>query len=144
MRCPSASEWRCEVWCTQGRKSFTNELGVGRGNPVQELVACIQQTDLLLAQLDNIRQTVRFAHFLKISLVQHIFTRVRAASLFAQKAFRDAEFPQTAPNPRFAGNSMTGSEALSGTNSEKRGVPSRTGGGREFWKCSGSLKCLEL
>ena len=27
--------------------------------------------------------------------------------------------------------------------SEKRGVPSRTGG-REFWKCSGSLKCLEL
>ena len=34
-------------------------------------------------------------------------------------------------------------EALSGTTSEKRGVPSRIGG-REFWKCSGSLKCLEL
>ena len=34
-------------------------------------------------------------------------------------------------------------EALSGTNSEKRGVPSLLGG-REFWKRSGSLQCLEL
>ena len=34
-------------------------------------------------------------------------------------------------------------EALSGTTSEKRGAPSRTGG-RQFWKCSGGLKCLEL
>ena len=39
--------------------------------------------------------------------------------------------------PSTAGNSMTGSES-SGTTSEKKER------GREFWKCSGSFKCLEL
>ena len=34
-------------------------------------------------------------------------------------------------------------KALSGTTSEKRGIPSHTEGERiQFWKCSGSLKCL--
>ena len=46
--------------------------------------------------------------------------------------------------PSTAGNSMTGSERPSpGPLLKKEASPSHTGGG-EFWKCSGSLKCLEL
>ena len=41
-----------------------------------------------------------------------------------------------------AGNSMTTAQALSGTTSDKRGVPAVLRG-REFWKCFGGFKLLE-
>ena len=46
--------------------------------------------------------------------------------------------------PSTAGNSMTGSERPSPEPILKKEVPPAVQGGREFWKRSGSLKCLEL
>ena len=47
-------------------------------------------------------------------------------------------------NPSTAGNSMTGSERLSPEPLPKKEAPPAVLGGREFWKCSESLKSLEL
>ena len=46
--------------------------------------------------------------------------------------------------PSTAGNSMTGSERPSPEPLLKKEASPAVLGGREFWKCSGSLKCLEL
>ena len=46
--------------------------------------------------------------------------------------------------PSTAGNSMTGSERPSPEPLLKEEASPAVLGGREFWKCSGSLKCLEL
>ena len=46
--------------------------------------------------------------------------------------------------PSTAGNSMTSSERPSPEPLLKKEAPPAVLGGREFWKCSGSLKCLEL
>ena len=46
--------------------------------------------------------------------------------------------------PSTAGNSMTGSERPSPEPLLKKEAPPAVLGGRQFWKCSGSLKCLEL
>ena len=46
--------------------------------------------------------------------------------------------------PSTAGNSMTGSERPSPEPLLKKEAPPAVLGGREFWKCFGSLKCLEL
>ena len=46
--------------------------------------------------------------------------------------------------PSTAGNSMTGSERPSPEPILKKEAPPAVLGGREFWKRSGSLKCLEL
>ncbi|CAL1133950.1 unnamed protein product, partial [Cladocopium goreaui] len=43
---------------------------------MNDAVAALKATDLLLAQLDNLSSSLRFAHFLKIALVQHVFTRL--------------------------------------------------------------------
>ena len=53
--------------------------------------------------------------------------------------------PQVRNTPSTARNSMTGSESPSPEPLlKKEASPAVLGGGREFWKCSGSLKCLEL
>eukprot|EP00439_Symbiodinium_sp_Y106_P081689 s297_g20.t2 len=41
-----------------------------------EALAALKIADQLLAQLDNLSSNLRFAHFLKIALVQHTFTRL--------------------------------------------------------------------
>ncbi|CAE7637115.1 unnamed protein product, partial [Symbiodinium necroappetens] len=41
-----------------------------------EALAALKIADQLLAQLDNLSSSLRFAHFLKIALVQHTFTRL--------------------------------------------------------------------
>ena len=46
--------------------------------------------------------------------------------------------------PSTAGNSMTSSERPSPGPFLKKEASPAVLGGREFWKCSGSLKCLEL
>lgn len=43
---------------------------------MSDAVAALKTTDFLLAQLDNLSSSLRFAHFLKIALVQHVFTRL--------------------------------------------------------------------
>ena len=52
--------------------------------------------------------------------------------------------PKLRSTPSTAGNSMTGSERPSPEPILKKSAPPAVLGGREFWKCSGSLKCLEL
>ena len=54
---------------------------------------------------------------------------------------RDLLFRNT---PSTAGNSMTSSERPSPEPLLKKEAPPAVLGGREFWKRSGSLKCLEL
>ena len=63
----------------------------------------------------------------------------------------ESEFPQPIltsillrNTPSTAGNSMTGSERHSPEPLLKEEASLAVLGGREFWKCSGSLKCLEL
>ena len=46
--------------------------------------------------------------------------------------------------PSTAGNSMTGSGRPSPEPLLKKEAPPAVLGGRQFWKCSGSLNCLEL
>ncbi|CAJ1390236.1 unnamed protein product [Effrenium voratum] len=52
------------------------DLLSGRVTSMGEAVTALKTTDFLLAQLDNLSSSLRFAHFLKIALVQHVFTRL--------------------------------------------------------------------
>jgi hypothetical protein len=47
-----------------------------RVRSLNEVTSVLKITDVLLAQLDNLSTPLRFAHFLKIALVQHVFTRL--------------------------------------------------------------------
>eukprot|EP00971_Amphidinium_carterae_P094743 1875165-Amphidinium_carterae.1 len=38
---------------------------------LKEVISTLKVTDVLLAQLDNLANATKFAHFLKISLIQH-------------------------------------------------------------------------
>ena len=51
---------------------------------------------------------------------------------------------QVRNTPSTAGNSMTDSERPSPEPLPKKKVSPAVLGGREFWKCSGAFKCLEL
>ncbi|CAK9027811.1 unnamed protein product [Durusdinium trenchii] len=52
------------------------DLLAGKVRSMSDAVAALKTTDYLLAQLDNLSSSLRFAHFLKIALVQHVFTRL--------------------------------------------------------------------
>ena len=68
--------------------------------------------------------------------------KVNHAKLGSER--RNKPAPRFRNTPSTAGNSMTGSERPSPEPILKKEASPAVLGGREFWKRSGSLKCLEL